>query len=70
LTLLKYPAKVFTREELISFALHDDYAGSDRTIDTYIKNLRQKLEDDTRNPVYLLTMHGIGYRFGGEASAS
>lgn len=61
----KYPTKVFTREELISLALEDDYQGNDRVIDSHIKNIRQKIEDDTRDPQYIQTVHGIGYKFGG-----
>jgi DNA-binding response OmpR family regulator len=61
-TMLKYPNKTFTREELITMALGDDFEGFDRTVDTHIKNLRQKIEDDPRNPRYLQTVHGIGYR--------
>lgn len=66
MVLLKYPQKTFTRSELVSLAFGDDYDGFDRTIDSYIKNLRQKIEDDPKNPCYVLTVHGIGYRFGGE----
>jgi len=64
-SLAKYPTKVFTREELIALALEDDYQGNDRVIDSHIKNIRQKIEADTRNPLYILTVHGIGYKFGG-----
>jgi DNA-binding response OmpR family regulator len=63
----KYPTKVFTREELISLALEDDYQGNDRVIDSHIKNIRQKIEDDTRDPQYIQTVHGIGYKFGGSS---
>lgn len=63
--LIKYPGKVFTREELISIALGDDFDGYDRAIDSHIKNIRQKIEDDPKNPVYILTVHGLGYKFGG-----
>lgn len=66
LTLVKYPDKVFTGEELISIALGESYNGYERTIDTHIKNIRQKIEFDPKNPKYILTVHGIGYRFGGE----
>jgi len=66
LTLIKYPKKTFTREELICMALGDDFEGYDRTVDTHIKNLRQKIEDDPKTPRYILTVHGVGYRFGGE----
>lgn len=66
LTMVKYPDKTFTREELISIGLGEDFNGYDRTIDTHIKNIRQKIESDPKNPKYILTIHGIGYRFGGE----
>lgn len=66
MTLVKFPQKVFTREELVVRALGDDYEGFDRTIDVHIKNLRQKIETDPRVPKYILTVHGIGYKFGGE----
>lgn len=64
--LLKYPQKVFTREELIRYVMGEDFDGYNRIIDTHIKNLRQKIETDSRNPKYILTVHGIGYKFGGE----
>jgi DNA-binding response OmpR family regulator len=66
LTLIKYPQKTFTREELINMALGEDFDGFDRTVDTHIKNLRQKIESDPKSPVYVLTVHGIGYRFSGK----
>lgn len=65
-TLIQYPKKVFTREELIILAFGDDYDGYDRTVDTHIKNLRSKIEDEPGNPDYIKTVRGIGYRFGGE----
>ena len=64
--LIKYPNKLFTRDELISIALGDAFEGYDRAVDSHIKNIRQKIESDPKNPVYILTMHGIGYKFGGE----
>lgn len=64
--LLKYPGKVFTRAELIALALGDEFDGYDRAIDSHMKNLRQKIEDDPRSPKYILTVHGLGYKFGGE----
>jgi DNA-binding response OmpR family regulator len=65
-TIMKYPNKVFTREELIVTAFGDEFEGFDRTIDSHIKNLRQKIESDPKNPVYVKTIHGVGYKFGGE----
>lgn len=66
MTMAKYPSKAFTREELIQFALGKDFDGFDRVIDTHIKNIRQKLSDDGRTPRYILTVHGTGYKFGGD----
>jgi len=63
--LIKFPNKVFTRDELIRQAFGDDFDGYDRSVDSHIKNLRQKIETDSKNPVYVLTIHGVGYKFGG-----
>lgn len=64
--LMKHPGKVFTREELIALALGADFDGYDRAIDSHVKNIRKKLEDNPREPIYLLTIPGHGYKFGGE----
>ena len=66
ISLIKYPKKIYTRDELICIALGEDFCGYDRTIDTHVKNLRQKIETDPKNPEYVLTIHGVGYKFGGE----
>ena len=63
--LAQYPKKAFTREELIAAAMGDDFDGFDRIVDSHVKNIRQKIEDDTKNPRYILTVHGVGYKFGG-----
>ncbi len=65
LALASHPGKTFTRDELIQLALKDDFEGYDRVIDTHIKNLRQKIEPDAKLPRYLVTVHGVGYRFDG-----
>lgn len=64
LVMAKHPLRVYTREELISQALKNDFDGYDRVIDTHIKNLRQKIEDNSKAPVYIMTVHGTGYKFG------
>ncbi|PWJ48906.1 response regulator transcription factor [Faecalicatena contorta] len=64
--LIKYPGKIFSREELLTLVLGDNTDSLDRVIDNHIKNLRQKIEDDTKTPVYVLTIRGLGYKFGGE----
>jgi DNA-binding response OmpR family regulator len=43
-----------------------DFQGFDRTIDVHIKNIRKKIEVDSRNPKYILTVTRIGYKFGGD----
>lgn len=65
-TMVKYPNKVFTREELIQIAFGVDYNGFERTIDSHIKNIRGKIESDSSNPQYIITIRGVGYRFKGE----
>lgn len=63
--LLTNPGQVFSREQLVERAFGLDYEGFDRTIDSYIKNIRQKIEDDPKNPQYISTVYGVGYKFGG-----
>lgn len=66
LTLAQNPKKVFTRSQLVSLAMGYNFEGYDRTVDTHIKNLRQKIEDDLKEPLYIVTVYGIGYKFEGE----
>lgn len=66
IALIKYPKKVYTREELLGIAMGEDYDGYDRVIDSHIKNLRQKIETNSKEPKYVITVHGVGYKFGGE----
>ena len=56
---------VFTRSELISRGLGFDYQGTDRTLDSHIRNLRKKIEPDPKNPIYIQTVFGVGYRLEG-----
>lgn len=63
LVLATNPEIVFSREKLIESALGMGYDGFDRTIDTYIKNIRQKIEDDPKTPKYIATVYGVGYKF-------
>ncbi|MEI7817674.1 MAG: response regulator transcription factor [Desulfuromonadales bacterium] len=69
LTLASFPGRTFTRDELVSRALGYQFDGYDRSIDAHIKNLRQKIEKDPRNPKYLKTVYGVGYLFAGERDA-
>ncbi|OGW39986.1 MAG: DNA-binding response regulator [Nitrospirae bacterium GWD2_57_9] len=63
------PARVFTREELVEKALGYRFEGYERSVDAHIKNLRQKLEDDPKNPALIQTVYGVGYRFSGRRDA-
>ena len=62
--LIHHPQRVFTREELVEYALGSDFDGYDRTIDTHIKNIRLKIGDNPKEPKYIHTVFGLGYRFG------
>ena len=64
-TLAKAPKRIFTREQLILFALGDDYDGYNRSIDTYIKSLRSKIEPDRHDPAFIVTVHGVGCQLQG-----
>ena len=64
--MVKYPKRVFSRDDLIELVFGPDFDGYDRVIDTHIKNLRKKVETDPKSPIYVKTIHGMGYKFGGE----
>jgi len=64
--LAQNPQRFFSREQLVNMAFGYDFEGYDRTVDTYIKNLRQKIENSSREPRYIETVYGIGYKFIGE----
>lgn len=64
--LLENPGYVFTRSELIEKALGYAYEGIERTLDSHIKNLRRKIEPDSRQPTYIQTVYGVGYRLADE----
>lgn len=65
-TLVANKGKVLSREQLINKIFGDDFEGYDRTIDVHIKNIRKKIEADTKNPRYVVTVMKVGYKFGGE----
>jgi len=62
-TLAARPGRVFSRLQLLEASQGDAYEGYERTIDAHIKNLRAKIEPDTKNLYYIETVFGIGYRF-------
>jgi two-component system, OmpR family, alkaline phosphatase synthesis response regulator PhoP len=61
-TLARYPGRPFTRAQLMDLVYDVAYAGYDRAIDSHIKNLRHKIEPDPREPHYVLTVYGVGYK--------
>jgi DNA-binding response OmpR family regulator len=62
--LARHPGRVFTRLELLDRVQGYAFEGYERTVDAHIKNLRQKIEPDPKQPRYVLTVYGVGYRFG------
>lgn len=60
------PYRVFTRDRLLETIKGVDAIAMDRVIDSHIKNLRAKIEKNPKKPMYIETVHGLGYRFGGK----
>ncbi len=60
--LITRPGRVYTRMELLDHIQGEAFAGYERTIDVHVKNLRIKIEPDTKNPEYIETVYGVGYR--------
>jgi DNA-binding response OmpR family regulator len=61
-TMAAAPGQVFSRAQLLD-ALGPDYEGLERTVDSHIKNLRAKIECDSQQPEFVLTVFGVGYKF-------
>ncbi|MGH9001065.1 MAG: response regulator [Acidimicrobiia bacterium] len=61
--LVRHPGKVLTREALLSSVWGYDYLGDSRLVDMAVKRLRDKLDDDPKEPRYITTVRGVGYRF-------
>jgi two-component system, OmpR family, alkaline phosphatase synthesis response regulator PhoP len=69
-TLAREPGRAFTRSQLVERVYDTEYAGYDRTVDAHIKNLRRKIEDDPRDPRYVLMVYGVGYKFADAPDAA
>ncbi len=63
---MKNKGQILSRDQLIEQAFGEEYEGYDRNIDSFIKRIRQKIEEDPKNPKLLITKYGAGYIFGGE----
>ena len=58
--------RVLTRLQIVERVQGYAFEGYERTIDAHMKNLRRKIEDNPRDPQYILTVYGVGYRFAGD----
>ena len=65
--LAQNPGRPFTRAQLLDLVYDVAFAGYDRAVDSHIKNLRRKIEPDPREPRYVLTVYGVGYKLTEEA---
>ena len=63
--LVRNSGRVLTRVQLIDRIWGSDYFGDTKTLDVHIKRLRAKIEKDPANPVFILTIRGLGYKFEG-----
>lgn len=61
--LAKNPNQVFSREYILDYIIGENEYVYDRTVDTHIKNLRSKIENNSKNPTYIKTVRSIGYKF-------
>jgi len=64
-SLAENPGRVLTRDQLVNIVLGYDFEGYDRTIDAHVKNLRHKVEKDSKSPEFIQTVYGMGYKFIG-----
>lgn len=62
--LMKNPKKVYTKEQIYSQIWDDAYLGDENAVNVHISRLRSKIEDNPRDPKYIVTVWGIGYKLG------
>jgi len=62
-TLIQYPKKVYTREELLNIVWNGEVSIEERTVDVHIRRLRKKIEPNPEKPIWIETIRGVGYRF-------
>lgn len=62
--LMQNPKKVYTKEQIYSLVWNDAYLGDENAVNVHISRLRNKIEEDTRNPRYIITVWGFGYKLG------
>jgi DNA-binding response OmpR family regulator len=62
-TMVREPGRVFTRGQLLDAVHGVAFESYERAVDAHVKNIRKKIEPSPGHPRYLLTVHGVGYRF-------
>lgn len=65
--LMQSPGRVYTKQQIFDYAWENLYLGEDSTLMVHISNLRNKIEDDPKNPVMIKTVKGLGYKFEKES---
>ncbi|OIJ18900.1 DNA-binding response regulator [Anaerobacillus alkalidiazotrophicus] len=68
--LAEFPGRVYSRLDLLEKVQNESFEGYERSVDVHIKNLRKKVELDTKNPEYIITVFGMGYKYGGKRDVS
>lgn len=61
--LAAHPGRIYSRQQIIGQLWSTDFYGSARSVDTHVLHIRKKIEDDPRNPRYIQTARGVGYKF-------
>lgn len=62
-TLARHPGRVYTRAQLLDLVQGVAIDSYERSVDAHVKNIRRKIEPDSRRPAYVLTVYGVGYKF-------
>lgn len=63
--LAQHPRQVFSREQLLNDVWDYTYVGDASTVTVHVRRVREKIEADPARPRYILTVWGVGYKFGG-----
>jgi two-component system alkaline phosphatase synthesis response regulator PhoP len=63
--LMQYRGRVLSRNQLLQSVWHYDGFGETRTVDVHVGRLREKIEESPRQPYWIITVRGVGYRFAG-----
>ncbi len=67
--LAKNPGRVFSKEQIYDMVWNEPYAGDYNIVMSHISHIREKIEDDSSNPIYIQTVWGVGYKFNGRAGS-